>query len=108
MRGTPLTSQEDVFVNWLGEFGHGFRKVHQYPISEILDKMGEMLRSSANPRDQEAGVLISKKLSKRRKESNRYLTEGDTYAAITKKWLFDLLEMHFAQSKGAALTNVRK
>ena len=58
-----------------------------------------MLRSSAKPKDKEAGDLIFKQLSKKRAETNRPLAKGKSYEAITKTWIFDLLELRCAQSK---------
>ena len=54
------------------------------------------------------GGLIYKELSKQRKESDKSLANGETYVAITKKWLFELLKLHFSQTKGIILADVRK
>ena len=109
MRPLPLTGRKDVFANWSGEVDVWFKKLHQYSISEIVDKMIEMLRSPFKPKGREAFDLIFKKISKRRGGSNRSLDNGQHMKRCRKnKWLFGLSELHLAQSKGIFLINVRQ
>ena len=84
----PLPSQKRAFGYWVADVGTRFRKSHQLPIGGILDKMIDMLKNSGKPRDRGACDLIYKKLSTRRKESNRALSKNEAYDVITKKWLF--------------------
>ena len=100
MCALPSTSQKEVFKNWLEAVDVRFMELRQHPISEVLDKMIEMLVSSVKPKGREAGDLIFKELIKKRKERNRPLAKGGTYGVVTKKWLFGSLELQFAQSKG--------
>ena len=103
----PLLGQLTAFGRLLAWFDTWFRKLHQYPISEILDKMVEMLGNSFKPNDRDACDLIFKKLYNQRRERNLELDKGEFYGPITKKWLFYLLELRYAQSKGSILANVR-
>ena len=43
-RAPSLMSQKRVADHWLEEIDVWFMKLHQWPISEILDKMIEMLK----------------------------------------------------------------
>ena len=70
--------------------------------------MVEMFRSPDKPKDQEEGDLSSKKLSNPRQESDRDLDKGETYDWVSKKRLFDLVEIRCAKSKATILTNVRR
>ena len=106
MCALPLLSQLTAFKRWLVEVDTRFRKLHHYPISGILDKMVELLKISFIPNGQEAGVLSFTRLSRQRRENNRALAKGEFYELITKKRLFDLLELHYAQCKGVILANV--
>ena len=56
------------FRKSFGRFDHWFGQLQQYPISGVLDKMVEMLRRSAKPKDKEAVYLILRKLVIREKE----------------------------------------
>ena len=103
----PLNDSKDVFRNRLGEVGDWFRKLYQYPVSEILDKMVELPRISFKPKDPEEAEPIFKKLNKIRKERNRALAKGAPYEMVAKKWFLDLLELQYAQPKGGILANVR-
>ena len=77
-----------------------FMKLDQCPISEILDKSIGMAQLSDKPDDRDGGDLIYRKLRKPRKASNNSSVKVEPYVAITKKWLFDSAERHFAQPKG--------
>ena len=83
-------------------------KSHQFPFIEVPGEMIEMLKVPISRSVETHGVLSYKKLSKQRSESNRSLSKNETYVEVTKKWLFGLLEVHFAQASGIILGDVRK
>ena len=68
--------------------------------------MVEVLRRSPKPNDRGAGDLIFKKLDNPNAEISRSLANVGPCDVITGKWLFDLLELQYAQSKGIILDNV--
>ena len=70
--------------------------------------MGAISGSSNKPKDQKAWGLIFAKLSNSRKERNRPLAKVETYELISKGRLSGLLDIHFARSKGAILSNARE
>ena len=46
------------------------------------------------------------KLAKK-SESHKKMVKSEPFAVVGKKWLFDLPDVHFAQSKEARLTDIR-
>ena len=65
---------------------------------------------SRNQGREEEGGIIGGNLNRGEKENYKKLTKGgDDYVSIDKKWLFErlLLEMHFSQSDGEGLSDIR-
>ena len=102
----PLRSRLTSPKRWLEAVGTWIRKLHQYHIREILDKMVEMLNSSFKPNGPEAACLIFKKLNKQSGERSRSLANSGFYGPIAKKWLFYLVELRHGDTRGI-LENVR-
>ena len=82
------------------ELGVWFRGLLQYHISEVFDKLVELLKSERKGKDNEAGDFTFRKLNRNRREIDRALSHGSPYGPITKKWLLGLLNFHVGQSKG--------
>ena len=69
--------------------------------------MIEMLKLSDRPNDRDAVGLIYRKLRRRGKPSNKAFGKNEPYVAISKKWLLDVMGIHFAKSNEIILTNIR-
>ena len=103
-----MFSQKRIFKDLILGIDCWFRKIGQWPISEVADQMIAMLRMSEKPKGRDAGDLIFRKLSKQKRESRKKMIKIESSVAIRKKWLFPLLGVRFAQSDGTVLTYIRK
>ena len=92
--------KNQMFIDRIEEMDNWFRKFDQLPNSDVFDKLIDMLKLPDKPNDRDSGDLIYRKLRNLRKDSNMAEVKDDPYIAITKKWLFDMAERHFAQPMG--------
>ena len=70
MRALPLPTQCSISDEWAASLDGLSRERHQYHVSEILDKIVELLKRDGKDKDKEAGDLIHMELNTEKKESN--------------------------------------
>ena len=70
--------------------------------------MVAMSRTPSATEGRAAWDSIFRKLSKKNRESHNKMVKSETFFAIDKQRLLDVLEVYFAQSKGFILTDIRK
>ena len=103
MCAVALFNQKAMFKAWAFEFDCRFRKFGACPLNDVLDKT-----IWAFPGGRESGSLIGRKTHQQKKESYKIATGGSKdYVVIYKKWLFDILELHYKLSNGEVADGLR-
>ena len=100
--------QKRIFEDWSVEIDCWFRMVGQWPLSEASGEMIEMLSTSDKTNDRDAMDLIYRRWSNQKVESYKEAVNRDLFVVICKKFLFGVREVHFAQSDGIVLTDMRR
>ena len=103
----PLFSEQAVFSEWISEFDCWFMKFDSWPLSDLLGKLILLLKAN-RAKDREAVGLIERKMSNRQNESFKIATPGrKDFVVINRQRLLDLLEVHYKQSAGQVLSEIR-
>ena len=100
MRPLPLPSQFPIFKDRVWALGVWSLGLRQYHISDVVNKMVELLKRERKEKGKEAGDFIFRQLNRDRREIDMALSHGSPYDHIAKKWLRGLLNLHVGQPKG--------
>ena len=107
MYALPLPSQFDNYKAWSGELDRRYRKLYQYPVSEVIDNTVEHLKKEGTDRDRQVWDAVYRELNMTKKTNDKELLGQVPFGPIGESWLFKWLSGHLKTPKGASLDNAR-
>ena len=78
-----------------------------WPLREVLAKMISTLKFDRKQGSRSRGHNVGLLNRQKKGSFKKAVHGGDDFASIAKKWLFGLLGLHYAQSEGGVLSDVR-